>query len=216
MVMYGGYKGELMMLIDFHLGVLMISVLVWFTISVYLVKKRNKTFTYITFFSVFYVYLMFVINYTQFPIIIHDYANASSIREAISTNVYLIPFQDGFNLSYLLSRAVLLNVLLTIPFGFGISYIMKTNWKRIILLGLLVGVVIESLQFAVLIINMFHLRSVTIDDVIFNFIGVIVGYGLFLIFSYVYIKVVHKLNIELNSISKYVYEVSKDSFTTKA
>lgn len=197
------------MLIDFHLGIVMFSSVIWIIICLYFIKVKKKSLTYILFFSVFYIYILQVINLTQFPIIIHDENNASSVTEAISNNVYLIPFQGGFNLSYFMSTPVLLNILMTIPFGFGVNFIAKTSLGKIIFMGVCLGVMIELLQFIVLIVNLFHLRLVMIDDVIFNFIGVMIGYFVFKVFARAYIQIVDRNNIDLNSITQYIYDVSK-------
>lgn len=203
-------EGEGRMLIDFHSGIVLVSFFIWIILCIYQLKIKQKSNTYLLFLTIFYIYIMGVINVTQFPIIIHDDGSASSMREAIAANVYLMPFPDGLSVNYLLSAPVVLNIVMTVPFGFGLSFIMTTNWRKIIIAGLLIGLTIEFLQFLVLIINRFHLRLVMMDDVMFNFIGVIIGYALFKLFARTYLQLVSNTHRNVNAVAQYIDDVSKN------
>lgn len=69
-----------------------------------------------------------------------------------------------FNQSLLAIETSLLNILLTIPFGFEISFITKVNFKKAAILGLLLGVLLESLQLIVALVVGFTFRYVDAND----------------------------------------------------
>lgn len=75
------------------------------------------------------------------------------------------------------------------------------------ILGVLLGCLLESLQLVIALIVGFTFRYIDINDVIFNFCGVVLGYSLFKIFMFAFKLSVHKLNISLNSFLKYIYEI---------
>lgn len=61
------------------------------------------------------------------------------------------------------------------PFGFFLPMVFKKfNARRTMILGVFVTLFIEFLQF-------FEMRSVDIDDIFLNIIGVLIGYFLFFI-----------------------------------
>jgi len=70
-----------------------------------------------------------------------------------------------------------LNILLTVPLGFMLGWNWPTfSWQKIILLGLLTGLSLETGQF--ILDWLVHLnRWVDIDDVLTNWAGVILGFG---------------------------------------
>lgn len=70
-----------------------------------------------------------------------------------------------------------LNVLLTMPLGFLLGWNWpKCSWRKIILIGLLTGLSLETGQF--ILDWLVHLnRWVDIDDVLTNWLGVVLGFG---------------------------------------
>lgn len=79
-------------------------------------------------------------------------------------------------------RNLLGNLLLLVPFGaFGAWAWRKLDrWGRIVGAGLAVSVTIEALQFAKRFVDVLGLtRSVDVDDVLLNTLGVLLGYGAF-------------------------------------
>jgi len=113
--------------------------------------------------SIFYVYVFFVIKYTQFPIILND-----EMRSIIGQNVFrdsnFLPFANlKYNLKY-----IILNTVMTIPFGFGICFLIKTSFKKVILLGFGLGFSLELMQLIIALIVGFTFRYVDVNDIIFN------------------------------------------------
>ena len=126
------------------------------------IQKRYCIFILLT---IMYIYLCYVLKYTQFPI----YAS-QTFRSMIGLhawkNLNLVPL---FNLTMEDLETSFLNVLMTIPFGFGLPFITKSSFKKIAIAGLLIGVIIESLQGIIALLNGFSDRVVDLNDVIFNF-----------------------------------------------
>ena len=101
-----------------------------------------------------------------------------------STSNY-IPFKEMFRYaigSRLFFKNVIGNMLMFMPYGFFIAYILKLRKTRhILLLSLIVSLTIESTQ---LMIG----RVFDVDDIILNVLGGIIG---FLIFKFIYFLKLH-------------------------
>ncbi|MFT8309887.1 MAG: VanZ family protein [Sporolactobacillus sp.] len=160
----------------------------------------KKSFTYLFFFSIMYLYLCVVINETQFPIYTTEDLRRDFGPMLWHSSINLIPFK-GFAL-----KTSLLNVLLTMPFGFGLSFVYKTNLKRIVIASITIGVILELLQLSIGIINGFTLRIVDINDVIFNFTGSMIGYLIFVVFLKIVKVIINKKQIQLNPLLEHIYK----------
>ncbi|MGW5983210.1 VanZ family protein [Bacillus mycoides] len=194
------------MLIDFDGFILIGAFIIWLFLLLFFklhLKKRNM---YLLFFSIFYLYLCVVLNYTQFPIIIDE-----NMKKEIGQNVWRDANFIPFNTEHFAITTSLLNILLTIPFGFGFPYIKKTNFKQVVLSGIVLGFLLENLQLLSALYAGFTFRYVDINDVIFNCMGVILGYGISKSFTLVYRTFIHKLDIKLNSFLRYIYETNNSS-----
>lgn len=104
-------------------------------------------------------------------------------------------------------KTSLLNILLTIPFGFGYPFITKSSWKKSLALGFSVGCAIELLQFTTAILVGFTFRCIDINDVIFNCTGLLVGYGISCLFFVIYKKLFMKKELEHNKFLLYIYNL---------
>lgn len=101
-------------------------------------------------------------------------------RETNAARMFcLVPFSSYLDIadnSYLMEAAAinLLNVMLFVPIGLllGCGY-RNITWKRVILLGVCLSVLIEILQL------LFKKGLCEVDDVIHNVVGCILGYGVF-------------------------------------
>ena len=120
----------------------------------------------------------------------------------------LVPFSFGACDPLILClRNIYENILLTIPFGFGISFISKIKPSNIYWLALAVGLVLEIIQLVISLIVHSAFRVVDINDVLLNAIGVLIGYGLFRIFGKIYSDAAHKLQIRHRHVFAYIYNV---------
>ena len=187
------------MLIDFDESIILISAFFWIIIILFLKLKYKKSYVYLFFFTIFFIYLCNVLKYTQFPIILDG-----EMKKDIGQNVWGYANFIPFNPDYFAIKTSLLNILLTIPFGFGLPFISKVSFKKIAVLGFLLGVFIEILQLIIALMVGFTTRYVDVNDIIFNFSGVLLGYGVFKLFLKSFKFLIKKNNIELNSFLKFI------------
>ena len=100
----------------------------------------------------------------------------------------------------------LLNILLLIPFGFGLPFITDFRMKMIVVIGALFSIVIEFLQLITGFMAKITFRIADINDVIFNTAGVAIGYILFVGFVRIYRHISHNWEISANPILRYIAE----------
>ncbi len=131
-----------------------------------------------------YIYLSFVLYFTLMPII----SSLPFMFNHQYTPMNLVPFVDVLSGRGDFIRQVVLNVIMTIPFGFLLSLIKKENTKliKVIFYTFLLSLSIELLQ---PLINAF--RSADITDLITNVLGGIVGYIMYLIFKSLITKILN-------------------------
>ncbi|MEM8536026.1 MAG: VanZ family protein [Chloroflexota bacterium] len=157
----------------------------------------------------FWTYLAFAIDKVFFPIYISE-SLADSFREgAPDPYVNLIPFYFGpyasFEGSFISSVQ---NILLTIPFGFGLHSLVQLKPKHYLWIAPALGLTFEGLQYILSLLLGYLYRFVDINDLFFNALGVLIGYGLLRVFAFLYLAVTKRFNIEPVGISAYVYRVA--------
>lgn len=173
-------------------------------ITLIVLWKQKKNFSYPLFFSVFWIYLIGVASVVVFPIHIPD----GDLYSAFSLQVNLVPFNFGSCDPLILClRNVYENILLTIPFGLGVSFIANIKPRNILWMALAVGLAFEILQLVISLVVRSSFRVVDINDVLLNAIGVLIGYGLFRIFGKFYSAATHKFQIRYRHIFAYIYDV---------
>ena len=102
----------------------------------------------------------------------------------IEQRVQLMPFADVMNISkYVLIENIGLNILLFLPFGFFTSCRLSLTkiLRRIFLLGICFSFFIELLQLLLPIG-----RSTTVDDIILNTLGAIIGSLLYVLLKRIF------------------------------
>ena len=73
-----------------------------------------------------------------------------------------------------------LNVVLTMPFGFLLPFVKRINSKKtIVIWAVVLPLLLEGLQLTIGTLTGYTERIIDINDVIFNFIGVIFGFSIF-------------------------------------
>jgi glycopeptide antibiotics resistance protein len=189
------------------LTVLLFS-LIWIGIVTFLLLKKKKSLVYLIFFTIFYVYLFKVLDYTliQFQsLLLLKYFAPDLILNGQTTgkSLNLIPL---ITLTPQDLKTSLLNILLLIPFGFGLPFITNFRMKKIVVIGALFGIVIEFLQLITGFMAKITFRIADINDVIFNTVGVVVGYILFVGFVRICRHASHNWDISANSILRYIAE----------
>ena len=196
------------MMIDFDLLSFLVGFLILAILIVILKKKFNKSNMYLFFFSIFFLYILNVIKYTIFPIEIGT-PFVADLREKLTifSRTNIIPFK------YQNIEQTFYNILLTIPFGFGLPYLKKLNYKPILLWALTFSFLIESTQFIIALLIGYPYRITDVNDIIANTFGAIVGFIIFKIFSKIIMKLLLSFTSEvtnMNSFLKYMYNVSKN------
>lgn len=188
--------------IDFDLSTVLIFFLIWIGVITFLRKKKGKSFVFLLFFTIFFVYFVKVLDYTQFPMFF-----TQSMRETYGQTVWkTMNFIPLFTLNFSAVKTSLLNVLITIPFGFGLPFITNFRMRRVITAGLFFSITLEILQLMTALIAGFTFRIVDINDVIFNTIGAALGYLLFFGFILVVRFVIDRWRIPLNPFLRYISE----------
>ena len=76
-----------------------------------------------------YIYLCNVINITQFPIYVDDLQRDSFGGQNVWKEMNFIPFKHGF------TQTSFFNILMTIPLGFGLPFLIKSSFKKIFIEG---------------------------------------------------------------------------------
>lgn len=182
---------------DFAVGIIIslktimpLMALVLAGLLVHMRRTQHRTIGYLVCFSVFYVYLLFVLEYTIFPLRLFDSMYTEFMLETGVTwrrGIQLVPFR-GMSLEYLRSIQGFGNVLLAVPFGFGLPFITRTTLRSMTWMGLAFPISIETAQFLLGVAYGYSVRIVDINDVLLNFVGVLLGLGLFRALAWLYKK----------------------------
>ncbi len=180
--------------------------LIWLGIVAFLSAKKHKSLTYLLFFTVFYIYIYKVLDSTIFEfqsLLIIKYFMPDLMLNGLTA-------VKGTNLVPLLGltardiRTSLLNILLFMPFGFGLPFITSFGFKKIVVIGTLFSIAIEFLQFISGFMAQITFRITDINDVIFNTIGVAIGYVLFFVFVRIYRRILANKKALENPIIAYI------------
>jgi glycopeptide antibiotics resistance protein len=159
--------------------------LIWIGIVTPLRLRKNKSLEYLAFFTLFYAYIFKVLDYTliQFQsLLILKYFMPDLILQgqAAGKNMNLIPL---ITLTLEDLKTSLLNILLLIPFGFGLPFIMELRMRKVVVIGALFSITIELLQLITGFVAGVTFRIADINDVLFNTVGVAIGYWAFAILA---------------------------------
>lgn len=180
--------------------------LIWVGIVTFLRRTRKKEAMYLILFTLFYVYLFKVLDYTLFQfqsliLLKHFVPNLMLQGIAAAESINLIPL---VTLALEDMRTSLLNILLFVPFGFGLPFITSLRSKGVVVAGVLVSVSIEFLQLISGLIADITFRIADINDVIFNMLGAILGYILFIGFLHLCRRIPRDSRVRENPLLHYV------------
>ena len=182
--------------------------LLWLGIAAYLLLKKRKGFVYLLFFTVFYIYLYKVLDYTliQFQsLLLLQYFLPNLMLRGVDAGrtLNLIPL---VTLRLVDVKTSLLNVLMMMPFGFGLPFITNFRFKRVVGAGLLLSISIEFLQFITGFIANTSFRIADVNDLIFNTAGVAIGFILFVAFVRIYRRMSRNWKMRANPVLRYIAE----------
>ena len=182
--------------------------LLFLILLAFLKFMKRKSNMYLLCFSVMYIYLCVVLDLTQFPIYASEGMKAAMGGQNVWREMNLIPLKT---IVTDFSMESVLNIIVTIPLGFGLSFLMRFSWRQIMLSGLLVGGCAEAGQLLTALWVGFTFRHVNIDDILLNIIGVLLGYGVFKIFRNVFQWGYKKLETNSNAFLSYIKCVCDDN-----
>ena len=198
------------------------DILAWIvgTISLLIVLailwKRGYTTPRLFFVSVFWTYILFLLKIAIFPIPVGRGSSTDTTQQLMQVMLATINDRLFFFGYYVTFKsvviAVLQNLLLMIPFGFGINFIMAFKLRDMLWLALLMGFGIEALQFvlALLGVSMGMWRPdhiVDINDALLNVVGVLLGYGFFRFFAAWYAPIQHA--VKTKEFFAYIQDVAR-------
>lgn len=195
----------------FNVLTVLLCILVWIGMVMFLWLKKKKSIMYLLFFTLFYIYLVKVLDYTLFQfqslLLLKLFLPHLILRGVTAgKSLNLIPLIRLTSRDLLTS---LLNILLLIPFGFGLPFITNFRMRKIVIIGMLFSIVIELLQLITGLMAKITFRIADINDVIFNTVGVAVGYLLFVGFIHLYRNVYHNFDKSDNQVLRYLNERSR-------
>jgi glycopeptide antibiotics resistance protein len=163
-----------------------------------------RSLSYLFFCAVFGIYLIGVVSVVVFPIAPLSAEYAETFRPRLN----LVPFYFGIcDMPRLCLKNIIENILLTMPFGFGVSFIVHLKSKDFLWLALLVGIVFEVTQLIISLVFRSPFRAVDINDVILNALGVWFGYSIFRIFGWLYLGITQRFEINNKYVFAYIYDV---------
>ena len=192
--------GEYKMVYHFSGWILYSFIILYFILALILKLKFKKNYTYLLFYTIIYIYLCNVINLTQFPIYVDNDQREAFGGQNVWREMNFVPFKYEF------TKLSFYNILMTVPLGFGIPFLIKASFKKIFIVGLLAGLIFESGQLLTALYAGYTFRFVDIDDVIYNLSGTLIGYLIFFkLFKLTFNLLVNKWNIKFNSIVKHIY-----------
>jgi len=190
----------------FGLGILCVFLVI--------LRRRKQNYSFLFFFSVFWVYLLLVVSMILFPMPILDRSGMSLWRQSASTifsQITLIPFDYSHfskeTPSYIFIREIAANIVLTLPLGFGIRFITRFQARSVPILGLFVGFGFEFSQLIANLILGISYRDVDINDALMNALGVMIGYAFFRFFAWLTVRITGTYHLEYKGLFAYIYQI---------
>lgn len=175
----------------------------------------KRSLSYLVFFSFFWLYLLLLVGVTIFPLPIPLDMGGTLPRQPLGEileRINLEPFRHSglvnFNLRNI-SFDLIGNIILTIPFGFGLPFIARIRGWHYLWLAFAVGLTIELSQLAMSLVVGYAYRAADITDVLTNAAGVLTGYVFFRVFSWVYRTAVRLLRIQPRGLFGFLYTVTR-------
>jgi glycopeptide antibiotics resistance protein len=197
---------ELQKFMYFDLLIALFFAGIWIGILRFLRLKKSPA--YLIFFTIFYVYIFKVLDYTLFQfqsLVFLKYFMPDLILngQTAGKEINLVPL---ITLTSQDLTTSLLNILLLIPFGFGLPFITDYRMKKIVVIGALFSLVIELLQLITGRMAKMTFRIADVNDVIFNTLGAAIGYLLFIGFVRIYRHISRHWKASANPILRHIAE----------
>ena len=189
-------------------NLLFVFVLIWVGAVLFLRLKKHAGLVFLLFFTVFCVYLFKVLDYTLFQfqslLLLRYFVPGLILQgQAAGESVNLIPL-IALGMEDL--KTSLLNILLMVPFGFGLPFVTDLRMKKVVLAGMVFSIAIELVQLVTGFMAGISFRIADINDVLFNTLGAAIGYVLFVGVVRAYRHVSHGRKSFANPVFRYVAE----------
>lgn len=159
------------------------------------------------------VYVLIAIDILFFPIVQLDMSQETGwLSDSFVRSVNLIPLRFDFTeLPNIVMMQIVLNVLVSVPFGFGILFVVFIQTRQIPVLAVVVGLGIEGIQLVIGLLLRYPYRIIDINDAILNALGVLLGYALFRVFAGLYLQATDRFRLQHHGLTAYVYAVSRQT-----
>lgn len=180
--------------------------LIWLGMVAFLTLKKKKNLVYLLFFTIFYIYLYKVLDYTllQFQsLLLLQHFLPNLILNGIEAGK-VVNFIPLATLTLEDVKTSALNILMMMPFGFGLPFITNFRIKKIVIVGFFFSIAIELLQLITGFMANTTFRIADINDLIFNTAGVAVGYILFVGFVRLCRYTIRNWKMRENPILRYI------------
>lgn len=182
------------MYISFNIIFIIIATIIY--VLIIKIKGYHENKIRLFFQTVMFIYIILTIGATQFPI---------SFNQNLGVNIWdsisIIPFSNGLNIYSIY------NIVFAVPFGIILPFLVHEN-KKVVTYCLLFGVIIEALQFliAITIGGGYTYRYIEVEDIIYNSMGGLMGFAIFIMFSKIFNYFVK--NKSKNTIYEYIYSTT--------
>ncbi|MEN6435785.1 MAG: VanZ family protein [Anaerolineaceae bacterium] len=178
--------------------------------------RKQHSWPYLFFLSVFWVYILVVLTMIFFPIRIPQEWPGNITPQNILdifSHVNIIPFNFGYLFtanSTVIFEQLIGNILLTLPFGFSLPFLVYVPGRRIFWVALFSGLALEGMQLLIELLGIIsgYGHAIDINDVILNSIGVLVGYGLYRTFAWFYRALTSRLRLPTSAMFQYLNKVT--------
>ncbi|MDB5264853.1 MAG: VanZ family protein [Parcubacteria group bacterium] len=192
----------------FKLLIILLFGLIWISLVALHRLKKKKSLVYLLFLSIFYAYLFKVLDYTLFQfqslLFLKYFVPGLMLQgQAAGESMNLIPL---VTLTLGDVKTSLLNILLMVPFGFGLPFITDLRMKNVVQIGMLLSIGIEVLQFISGLVANMTFRVADVNDVIFNTLGVTIGYVVFIGLVRICRRICHSRETSTNPLLRYINE----------
>ncbi len=193
------------------MAMFVLCVLIWLGSAIYLRAKRKKDYTFLFFFTLFFFYIYKVLDYTlfqfQFLLVLKYFFPNLMLKGLISgESINLVPLATLTSADF---KTSMLNIILMVPFGLGLPLLIRLRLGMVTLLGCVFSFVIETIQLVSGLLANITFRIADVNDLIFNTIGAIVGYGLFQVGLAISLQAIQATKTQNNPIAKYLLDVGK-------
>ncbi len=155
-------------------------------------------------------YILFVLRVTLFPIPYYSYRYDEFVFSPRNLNLIPLYFGECRILRFCIIGSIA-NVYLTIPLGFGIFFLLGGYKKKALWVSLFIGLYIELTQLLISLFLGFPYRVIDINDVLFNGLGVLIGYLIFRVFVWGYIALSKKWGSLKTGNYEYLFDVVNGS-----